>query len=43
MDETEKEAIRDEGLDPDDPLVVEALALVALELALLGSLYRRLL
>jgi hypothetical protein len=36
MDDIELEAIRDEGYDPDDPAVLEALVLVRLELALLG-------
>jgi hypothetical protein len=34
MDDTEREAIRAEGLDPDDPAVVEALILARLESAL---------
>jgi hypothetical protein len=34
MDDIEREAIRAERLDPDDPAVVEALNLVRLELAL---------
>lgn len=33
MDDIEREAIRAEGLDPDDPAVAEALELVRLELA----------
>jgi hypothetical protein len=36
MDDIEREAIHAEGLDPDDPTVLEALELVRLELALLG-------
>jgi hypothetical protein len=34
MDATEREAIRAEGLDPDDPAVVDAVELVRLELEL---------
>ncbi|WP_374026431.1 hypothetical protein [Mycobacterium sp. HNNTM2301] len=34
MVDIEREAIRAEGLDPDDPAVVDALKLVRLELAL---------
>lgn len=34
MDEVEREAIRAEGLDPDDPAVLEAVDLVRWELEL---------
>jgi hypothetical protein len=37
MDETEREAIRAEGLDSEDPGVVMALAFVRWELSMLGS------
>ncbi|MGO9103900.1 MAG: hypothetical protein ACLP9Y_32445 [Mycobacterium sp.] len=42
MDETEREAIRAEGLDPDDPGVVMAMAIdfVKWELSVLGSVNR---
>jgi hypothetical protein len=36
MDEAEREAIRAEGLDPDDPAVVTAIAFVRWELSMLG-------
>jgi hypothetical protein len=35
MDDDEREAIRAEGLDPDDPAVVSALDMVRWELQLL--------
>jgi len=35
MDDEELQAVRDEGLDPDDPAVVAALDLVRWELSLL--------
>lgn len=37
MDETEQEAIRAEGLDPDDPAVVTAIDLVRWQLAIHGG------
>jgi hypothetical protein len=36
MDEIEREAIRDEGYDPDDPAVVKATDFVRWELSILG-------
>jgi hypothetical protein len=36
MDETEREAVRVEGLDPDDPAVVTAIDFVRWELSMLG-------
>lgn len=36
MDDEEREAIRAEGLDPDDPAVAEAIDLVRWELEMLG-------
>jgi hypothetical protein len=36
MDDDEREAIRAEGLDPDDPAVAAALDLVRWELQLFG-------
>jgi hypothetical protein len=40
MDETEREAIRADGLDPDDPEVVTAIDFVRWELSVLGSVNR---
>jgi hypothetical protein len=37
MDDIEREAIRAEGFDPDDPTVVTAIDLVGWELSMLGS------
>jgi hypothetical protein len=37
MDDDEREAVRAEGLDPDDPAVVAALDLVRWELSLYRS------
>lgn len=37
MDDDEREAIRAEGLNPDDPAVLEAIDLVRWKLELLGS------
>jgi hypothetical protein len=37
MDDDERDAIRAEGLDPDNPAVLAALDLVRWELELLGS------
>ncbi len=37
MDDIEREAIRDEGYDPDDPKVITALDRVRAELAELGA------
>jgi hypothetical protein len=37
MEETEREAIRAEGHDPDDPVVVAAIDFVRWEPAMLGS------
>jgi hypothetical protein len=34
MDDVERDAIRDEGLDPDDPAVIAAIDLVRWELSL---------
>jgi hypothetical protein len=36
MDETEREAVRAVGMDPDDPAVVAAMDFVAWELSMLG-------
>jgi hypothetical protein len=36
MDEVEREAIRTEGFDPDDPVVVTAIDLVRWELSMLS-------
>ena len=40
MEDEEREALRDEGLDPDDPTVVGAMTLVRLELSLLSDATR---
>jgi hypothetical protein len=37
MDDEEREALRAEGFDPDDPAVVAALNLVRWEMELLGG------
>ncbi|MEN3220708.1 hypothetical protein PUR22_07660 [Mycolicibacterium porcinum] len=37
MDEVEREVLRAEGLDPDNPAVIAALTLVRMELSLLGE------
>lgn len=37
MDEDEREALRAEGLDPDDPAVVTAINFVRWELEMLGG------
>jgi hypothetical protein len=40
MDDNEREAIRAEGLDPDDLAVVTAIDFVRWELSMLGSVNR---
>lgn len=40
MDDDEREAMRADGLDPDDPAVVAAIDLVRWELELLGESIR---
>jgi hypothetical protein len=37
MDDDEREALRAEGLDPDDPAVVAAIDMVRWELSLMGT------